>query len=81
MAGVNIPAALAASKDPIEDILASSNSMFEYLEHLPPCALKLIHALSAPRGPLVVAAVLQSSSFTDIVQQKALRLVACGGTW
>lgn len=68
-------------KDPIEDILASSNSLFEYLEHLPPHALKLIYALPAPRGPLVAAAVLRSSSLTDIARQVALRLVACGGTF
>ena len=76
----SIPAA-PIIKDTIEDALASSNSLFEYLERLPPHALKLIYSLPAPRGPLAAAAVVRSSSLTDIARQVALRLVACGGTF
>ena len=67
--------------DPNEQILSTSNSLFEYLEHLPPHALKLIYALPPPRGPLVAAAVIRSSSLTDIARQVALRLLACGGSF
>jgi transcription initiation factor TFIIH subunit 4 len=78
---ISVPAATSLSKDPIEEALASSNSLFEYLERLPPHALKMIYALPAPRGPLVAAAVVRSSSLTDIARQIALRLVACGGSF
>ncbi|KAL7515188.1 hypothetical protein ACHAXN_012523 [Cyclotella atomus] len=81
VATTSAPSAATTSKDPLEEILASSNSLFEYLENLPPRALKLIYALPAPRGPLVAAAVLRSSSLTDLARQIALRLVACGGTF
>lgn len=71
----------APPKDLQEERLASSNSLFEYLEHLPPQTLKSIYALPAPRGPTVAAAVVRSSALTDIARQCALRLVACGGSF
>ena len=77
----SVSSAPSISTDLIEEVLASSNSLFEYLEHLPPHALKLIYALPAPRGPLAAAAVVRSSSLTDIARQIALRLVACGGSF
>ncbi|KAL3786731.1 hypothetical protein HJC23_005294 [Cyclotella cryptica] len=76
-----VPAAPNIAKDPQEERLASSTSLFEYLEHLPPQTLKLIYALPAPRGPVVAAAVVRSSSLTDIARQVTLRLLACGGSF
>ena len=65
--------------DPQEELLSTSKSLFEYLERLPPGTLRSIYNLPPPRGPTVAAAVLRSSSLTDIARQCALRLVACGG--
>jgi len=78
------PAAMQASSDsvisdPQEESLSTSKSLFEYLERLPPGTLRSIYNLPPPRGPTVAAAVLRSSSLTDIARQCALRLVACGG--
>ena len=65
--------------DPQEELLSTSKSIFEYLERLPPGTLRSIYKLPPPGGPTVAAAVLRSSSLTDIARQCALRLVACGG--
>lgn len=65
--------------DPQEELLSKSTSLFEYLERLPPGTLRSIYKLPPPGGPTVAAAVLRSSSLTDIARQCALRLVACGG--
>uniref|UniRef100_A0A7S1VYL6 General transcription factor IIH subunit 4 n=1 Tax=Skeletonema marinoi TaxID=267567 RepID=A0A7S1VYL6_9STRA len=65
--------------DPQEELLSTSKSLFEYLERLPPGTLRSIYNLPPPGGATVAAAVLRSSSLTDIARQCALRLVACGG--
>ena len=73
-------AALESTKlDPQEELLSTSKNLFEYLERLPPGTLRSIYKLPPPGGPTVAAAVLRSSSLTDIARQCALRLVACGG--
>ncbi|KAL3809404.1 hypothetical protein ACHAXA_007004 [Cyclostephanos tholiformis] len=81
-----IAAAVVAVATPIvvdscESHLSTSSSLFEYLERLPPHALRSLYALPPPRGPIVVASVLRSSRLTELSRQVALRLVACGGSF
>lgn len=78
-AATNNASAESAEVDPQEELLSTSKSLFEYLERLPVGSLRSIYNLPPPRGPTVAAAVLRSSSLTDISRQCALRLVACGG--
>jgi transcription initiation factor TFIIH subunit 4 len=80
-AAVTEAAVESVVSDPQEESLSTSKSLFEYLERLPAGTLRSIYNLPAPRGPTVAAAVLRSSSLSDIARQCALRLVACGGNF
>ncbi len=71
----------SAVLDPQEELLSTSSSLFEYLEHLSTQTLRSIYALPAPRGPIVSASVLRSSCLTEFARQFALRLVSCGGSF